>query len=505
MVALGLFLVAFAMRVPFRSQMAYHWDSAQFVLAIKEFDMRLSQPQAPGYFLYVVLGRLVNCFVGDPHASLVWISVVSGSLLPAIVYFLGMAMFGRWTGATAGLLALTSPQVWFHSCVALTYAIDSLLVCSVVLALWWAMKRGGGWGDAVTIGGLLAVVGGVREQSVLGLAPLVIFVFWRSKRAFAAKLAVATLVAVGLGLLWFVPMVRTSGGLRTYMEIVHLNTANSVSGSLLGNFLEVRLRNVANITGFCWNGLVLGAAILIAALLHRAFRMTVEQKRTWDSQHALGLVVLAIWIVSMMILGVVIATDQPGHVLSYLPGWFVLVGAVVASLKGKWQRVATISVVCGVNVVAFVAWPPQWDGVFFKMARTAREIAEHDTQLSRLVATIRRSYSPKAVVIGHAAEFFLYGVRHFQLYLPEYEQYQLRDDVTILHPPGKSMWRVRGGRLEFVDKLDLGGKDGIVLLVPPGERVEVFAPYLSPASMKVLAQGTNSLYFRSAGSVKLLR
>jgi len=78
-VAVALFLIALAMRIPFRSQFAYHWDSAQFALAIRHFDIRLSQPHAPGYFLYVMLGRLVTCFVGDPHASLVWVSVIFGS------------------------------------------------------------------------------------------------------------------------------------------------------------------------------------------------------------------------------------------------------------------------------------------------------------------------------------------------------------------------------------------------------------------------------------------
>src|ERR1022692_1808718 len=154
--AILIVFIAFLLRIPFRSQFAYHWDSAQFALAINEYDIRLSQPHAPGYFLYVMLGRLVNCVVGDPHASLVWVSVVFGSLLPVIMYFLGTAMFGRWAGAMAGLLALTSPQTWFHSCVALTYIVDSFLACAVVLALWWAMGRGGGWGGAVLIGALLA-------------------------------------------------------------------------------------------------------------------------------------------------------------------------------------------------------------------------------------------------------------------------------------------------------------------------------------------------------------
>jgi hypothetical protein len=503
--AVVLFAAALALRIPFRSQFAYHWDSAQFALAINEYDIRLSQPHAPGYFLYIMLGRLVNGLVGDPHASLVWISVVFGSALPAVVYLLATAMFGRKAGVTAGLLALTSPQVWFHSCVALTYCVDSFLVCTVVLVLWRAMERGGGWRDAIVVGALLALIGGVREQSVPALVPLVVFAFWRFERARLAKLATVSVVAVGLGILWFVPMVRTSGGLRTYLDIVHLHAASNASTYFPGGGLDALLKNVANITGFCGNGLMLGAVVLFVAHLHRAFRMTAEQKSSWDSEHASGLVVLALWIVPMMILGTVFVTNQPGHVLSYLPGWFVLLGAVVASLQSKWCRTAVIAVICAGNVVAFAVWPPQWDGLFFGMARTAHAIAEHDAQLMQIAGTIRRSYSPKSVVLCFSEEYYLCGLRHFQLILPEYEQYQFVVDGTALHPPGKPMWLVRNGHLEFVDKLNIDGKEGVVLVVPPGEKLEIFAPYLSLASAKVLPQSENDLYFIPTEAVKLLR
>jgi hypothetical protein len=314
-------------------------------------------------------------------------------------------------------------------------------------------------------------------------------------------LAAAAVVAVGLGILWFVPMVRTSGGLRTYLDIVHLHAASNASTYFPGGGLDALLKNVANITGFCGNGLMLGAVVLFVAHLHRAFRMTAEQKRSWDSEHAFGLVVLAFWIVPMMILGTVVVTNQPGHVLSYLPGWFVLIGAVVASLQSKWRRAAVIAAICAGNVVAFAAWPPQWDGFFFGMARTARAIAEHDAQLSQIAGTIRRSYSPKSIVVCFSAEYYLCGLRHFQLTLPEYEQYQFVVDGTTLHPPGKPMWLVRGGRLGFVDKLSVDGKKGIVLVVPPGEKVDIFAPYLSLVGARALAGGANDLYFLSAEAV----
>lgn len=505
LMAAVLCAVSVALRIPFRSQFAYHWDSAQFALAINEYDMRLSQPHAPGYFLYIMLGRLVNGLVGDPHASLVWISVVFGSALPAVVYLLATAMFGRKAGVAAGLLALTSPQVWFHSCVALTYCMDSFLVCTVVLVLWRAMERGGSWRDAIMVGVLLALIGGVREQSGPALVPLVVFAFWRFERSRFAKLAAAAVVAVGLGILWFIPMVRTSGGLRTYLDIVHLHAASNASTYFPGGGLNALLKNVANVTGFCGNGLMLAVVVLLVGHLHRAFRMTAEEKTSWDDEHSFGLMVLGFWIVPMMVLGTVFVTNQPGHVLSYLPGWFVLVGAVVASLESRWCRAAVIAVICAGNVVAFVFWPPQWDGLFFGMARTARAITEHDAQLSQIAGAIRRSYSPGSIVVCFSEEYYLCGLRHFQLYLPEYEQYQFVVDGTTLHPPGKPMWLVQDGRLGFVDRLNLDGKQGIVLVVPPGEKVDIFAPYLSLGSAEVLPQTENDLYFIPVEAVKLLR
>jgi len=100
-----LFALGLALRLPCRSRLAFDWDCAQFALAIEHYDIAKSLPHPPGYFLYVMLGRLVNLFVGEPHAALVWISVVCGSALAAVIYLMGTAMFGRAAGGIAALVA----------------------------------------------------------------------------------------------------------------------------------------------------------------------------------------------------------------------------------------------------------------------------------------------------------------------------------------------------------------------------------------------------------------
>jgi len=488
-VAAGLFIVAVALAVPFRSQLPYHWDSAEFALAVTHYDVRLSEPHAPGYFLYVMFGRLVNWVVGDPHASLVWISVFAGGGLAAVLYALGSALFDRRTGVITGLLALTSPLVWFHSCVALTYVLDGLLACGVVLACWCAMRRGGMWGDAVLIGILLAISGGIRQQSVPALAPMVLYTFWRFDRQRIAKLAVAAATALGLGLLWFIPMVKLTGGLTIYMEIVRRHTAFNAAATWAGGGWDALVWNVFFVGLFCGNGLMLAGVVLLGGLFYRV-RMDVQRKHKWDGEHAHALQLLAAWVLPMLLLATAIGfTKQPGYVLNFLPGLLVLAAVVLGRIS--WS---VTLLVCVVNVMAFVPWPPAWERVFFGTARTAREIHERDRQLRETVAAIRSQCSPNETVVCHAAEYLHFGLKQFQLLLPEFDQYQLQLDSLMLTPPGKPMMAVRDGKLQFVSGVGWDGKRSGLLIVPPGYSPKIFEAYLVVHDAQPLADAQGLVY-----------
>jgi hypothetical protein len=505
-IALALFVVAFALRVPFRSQFAYHWDSAQFVLAINEYDIRVSQPHAPGYFLYVMLGRLVNVLVGDPHASLVWMSVTFGSALVGLMYLLGTSMLGRRAGIAAALLVMTSPLFWFHSCVALTYVIDASLVCGLVLLCWQAMRRGGSWTDAVLLGVLGAVIAGVRPQTVPALLPLVLVTFWKFQKKRLLKFLTGAIVASLLVAAWVAPLLKLSGGLNAFREVVRLHAQAYTQATLAGGGWRALVGNVANATAFCWNGLLLCLLVFAAALWYRVTKMDAARCQRWNRDHAAVLGVWALWVGPLMIFGMLVAfTSQPGYVLNYVTGWLLLGAVALAQLRPRWGFVCATAAVCAFNVWVFVAWPETWDGFLRGVWHSGREIHDHDRQLSSMIHFIRSHYDPKEIVMCHSQEYLLFGLRHFQLYLPEYEQYQFVVDETVSHPPGKPMWLVRDGRIRFVDRLNVIGKKGIVLVVPPGEKVDIFSPYLSLASAKVLPQTENDLYFVPAEAVKLLR
>src|SRR5579872_6005312 len=64
-------------RFAFRSHYLYDIDSVNFALALIKFDPAVHQPHPPGYFLYVLLGRLVNLLAGDANTAFVFISVAA--------------------------------------------------------------------------------------------------------------------------------------------------------------------------------------------------------------------------------------------------------------------------------------------------------------------------------------------------------------------------------------------------------------------------------------------
>jgi hypothetical protein len=489
-----LFAAALALRIPYRGQLAYHWDSAEFAVAIGEYNVGTSQPHAPGYFLYVMVGRLVNSFVGDPHASLVWISVVFGSALPVIMYLLATAMFGRREGLAAAVFGMTSPQTWFHSCVALTYVVDAFLVCLAVLCCWRALRHGCRWADAIIIGGVLAIIGGIRPQTVPGLSPLVAYVFWRAGGRRWAKLAGALGVCAAGTMAWAVPMVRMSGGWAAYAEAFHRHQILNAPVTFAGGGLDALRWNVYFAGVYCWNGLVLGSVLLAGALLVRV-RMSGDRKRSWDAAHAEALRVLSLWIGPMMLMGTAVAlTRQPGYVLSYLPAWLILAAVVVSQLRRLAVFATVTAVVCVVNVAAFLAWPPAWDGVFFRLGRTAREIRDHDRQLARMVFAIRNQFDPAETLICHARLYLPLGIRHLQLYLPEFEQYQLKFDPAMLSPAGRPMTSIRGGRLNFVRKNETSGKRVLALIVPQGTLLEDYAGYVDVRQARPLPETEGTVY-----------
>ena len=445
--ALALFAVALALRVPFRSQYAYHWDGAQFALAIQHFDLRLGQPHAPGYYLYVLLGRLVNVFVGDPHASLVWISVVAGAALPALGFLLASALYGRAAGVATAVILATSPLCWFHSEIALTTIVDGALVTALMLVGWRAIQRGGRWRDVVAMAVLLAWIAGNRPQTAVGLLPVWVFVFSKFERR-VVKLMAGIGLATLFCLAWLAPLAQTAGGWREFSQLLRWKLDFDAQKTLWGGGLPAARESLNVIVRSCWTGLLLAAGIAGVA-----WRWRVRGTK-------LAAVMLTWWIVPLIGCGVLSYTTMPGYALSYFPALAIVAGRACT----RWFFIAAIAIT---NTVVFLGNVPA--------GLTAREILRHDGQLADACAAIRGRYRPEEVLLCHRQEFFVWGLRHFQYHLPEFSNTLLGRDVSLPAERAGKYRICRGAQTEFVDDwMQAAGGRKLLLVVPPGEVVALF-------------------------------
>jgi hypothetical protein len=474
--AMGFFGVSLALRLPCRAHLAYSLDSVGFVQAVREYNFALLQPHAPGYFLYVMAARLLNLIIRGPHASLVWLSLVCGSGVSALLYLLGMSMFNRRAGTFAALCAMTSPVLWFHSCVALVYVVDAFLICLIVLIGWLAIQRSGPWKDVVALSILFSFLAGVRGQTAPAMVPCLLYAFWRFSPSRGTKFMVFGAVAAMLSTVWFASMLHLGGGWRVYRELTQLSLAFNARSTMAGGGSAAVTWNLILAAIYSWNGLVVAAPILLVAVVQNVAGSNRASRWNWWSQHQAALWMLAAWILPMVFFGTIIFfTKLPGYVLGYLPALLLLAGAVVGQIRSTILYSVVTAMLCLVNVCAFTSWPLSWNNIFPGPGHTVREIREHDEQLTLLVETIRSRYHPSDVAVCHARGYVVFGLRLFQLYLPEFDHYQLTYDPAMIHPAERPLMSARAGKLEFVKDVDFAGKRLLLLIVPETDQLNMYA------------------------------
>ncbi len=101
-------------RLPFRAELPYGLDSIQLVLALDHFDVRLHQPHPPGYFLFVMAGRLSRLLFPDANSAFVSLNILFSCLAVWLVFLLSRRMFGVQHAFYAATFMATSPLFWHH-------------------------------------------------------------------------------------------------------------------------------------------------------------------------------------------------------------------------------------------------------------------------------------------------------------------------------------------------------------------------------------------------------
>jgi hypothetical protein len=462
--ALALSVLTIVSRLPYRARMLYNWDSVQFALALREYDVVKHQPHPPGYVLYVVLGRLANLWLDDGNAAYVALAVLFSGLTTFVVYHLARDAYDRATALAAATLLAVSPLFWFYGSVGLTYAGEALIASSVAYFAFHAMN-GSAW-HAGLGAAVLGLAGGLRQSVLLLLFPLwlggVLVGVRRWRTLVAGGLILTTTV-----LSWFVPMIWWTGGFARYLEAsVDLAESVVIPTSILAGYVETQLR----MSRYLLESILvaLGPLALAALLLPWYVRRYGWSRREW---FFVG------WTVPSVLVCTLVHFGQAGYVLTFLPAVVIVLARVsVAALGSATQpllprfpemRAAVTAVVVVLVVIVdsafFVnarpltrdfdsrrpAWVKQAEDEAFDwiFSRTAAALREHEEVVRTFVQSIKGLYDPDdtAVIVEVGNPRSYPWLRHAMFYLPEYTIFELRvGDMPLgFYAPRHSMAMIR--------------------------------------------------------------
>jgi hypothetical protein len=195
----------------------------------------LGVAHAPGYPVWTLLAHAFTLVpIGELPFRVGLLSVVCGAACVGVVYAIAVRATRSVAASTVGALGLAfHPLFWQWSIVAEVFALHALLAAIVVYcALRWSDRPAEGrwlYGAALAAGLALA-----NQQTIALLAPAVLFLLWRRRRAIEADpllLARAT-GAVVLGLLPYLYL-WAAGATQPYWSFGDVSSPGDVIDAML--------------------------------------------------------------------------------------------------------------------------------------------------------------------------------------------------------------------------------------------------------------------------------
>ena len=429
LLSLSLFLLVIVTRVPFQSDLLYSMDSVNFALALDQYSIPVHQPHPPGYFLYVMLGRLLRPFADDANSALVSISIVFSALTVIAIFCLGHEMYGIETGLIAAAIGITSPNLWFNGEIALTYVTEAFFSTAIALCCW-RMRKGKEvylWISALVI----ALAGGFRQVTPVFLFPLWMY---SAKDMPIRRIVLSFCLIIIASLSWFFPMLRMTGGWEPYYgafrELVTFHAGNATvfeKGWSVWKSYSVTL----------FHFVVIGVGVGIFPLALSSY-MLFRQRRleVLDREQSLF---FSLWAIpsTLFYLLVFIHPANPGYSLVIMPVFFLLTAQSLAflcvDLKRFWKK-NLYHLLAVILVLLNAAWFLRSTSPF-----SYRGILEHKRELISVLDGIR-TFPPESTAIFVAKPSVFFGYRHIMYYLPDYRVYQIDRRETSTGETRKTYW-----------------------------------------------------------------
>jgi 4-amino-4-deoxy-L-arabinose transferase-like glycosyltransferase len=369
-----------------------------------------------------MMGKLLNLFIQDGNIIFVGISVIFSGLTVVSVYYLGKEIFNKKIGTFAALVAMTSPNIWFHGEIALTYIVEAFFSTFIAL-LCWKIYKGNHryiWLSVIA----LALAGGIRQNTMIFLFPLWLFAV---KGVAIRKIAASLGILIVACLLWFVPMVTMTGGLNSYQEAFsELWRFHTGRVSVFKKGLDSIKAFSSQVSYFTLYGIGAGVFSLGLAIVFLVI------KRDVISVNKKKLAFFSLWIVPSLLFFLLIFFSSTcyGYVLIYLPALVILIALSAEYIDARFKKFMRKDV--SIHIIAAIILVNTAFFFFSNIPVSYHEIKSHNDNLPIFLEHIK-SYAPDKTAI-FIPSYTNYGYRQIMYYMPEYNVYQV--DLRIL-PTGE--------------------------------------------------------------------
>jgi Dolichyl-phosphate-mannose-protein mannosyltransferase len=211
--AILIFLAAFTTYFVLRSPGLDEWDSVQFAMGVREFNLWDHQPHPPGYPLFIFCAWLAGKVFGTtPEISLHLVSALGGALFVAAWFLIIRLQFSeRLAWWIAGCLAIT-PVVWMTATKVFTDTLAAGFLGAQIFAALLFVRRQS-LASLISVALLGAATAGTRPQMFLVSAVVLFVALRRAQGGRRIALLCASVFIVGC-LAWLLPMWYLQARLR---------------------------------------------------------------------------------------------------------------------------------------------------------------------------------------------------------------------------------------------------------------------------------------------------
>ena len=316
---LALSALVLATRLTMAPGQLLTFDDVNLAYSVGHFDVRVSQPQPPGYPLFVMEMRLLYWLRVRRAEHILLALGIAGSIAAlGLLMRLGNRMLGGLAGFYAACLTIFHPVFWqtgVASALRMQLAVVSLAVAAACWRAWRGDVRWVMW-SAVALG----IGAGIRPETgpllfpLWAAAALQAPVSWRERgRALG--------IMAGVVLLWLVPAMIASGGPVSYIKtnLEYISEQGSVSSELFGASQAKAHTTIWRLA--VWTGFGILGWGLPAVLAWRR-REGWGVRREW-------MAFLLAWFLPPFLFAIAVHVEDPGQVLAMLPPVSLLGGYLI--------------------------------------------------------------------------------------------------------------------------------------------------------------------------------